>query len=224
MSPLTFISLCVLSYLIGAIPFGVLIARARGIDIRTQGSGNIGATNVGRVIGRKWGLVCLVLDILKGLTPALLASRFVDRDAPTSMILSQWLIIAILAVVGHLFPIYVRFKGGKGVATTIGVALGIFPYFTWPMLAAVACYAVVRLTSGIVSLGSLVIAVAFPIAFAVYVAISAPITMSVFWPLQVVSALLGLAIIVRHRSNIARLLSGRELAVRSPASSSEQQS
>ena len=106
------------AYLLGAIPFGLLIGRARGVDVRTQGSRNIGATNVGRVLGRKWGYLCLALDILKGFVPTLSAALLLrgDRADPRQQLLV--LLVAVAAVLGHVFPVYLGFRGGKGVATS----------------------------------------------------------------------------------------------------------
>lgn len=201
--------LTVAAYLVGAIPFGLLIGRAHGVDIRQHGSHNIGATNVGRVIGGRWGKLCLLLDILKGLLPVLAARFVVFRGEPDAGGLACWLLIAVAAVLGHVFPVYLRFRGGKGVATTIGVALGVFPYYTVAMVAALLGYALVRFTTGLVSLGSLTIAVVFPLALYAYLRLQGlPLTR--FWPLQAVAVLLGLLIIVRHQSNLRLLLRGEE--------------
>ena len=201
------------AYFLGAVPFGVLIGRARGVDIREQGSRNIGATNAGRVLGRKWGYLCLLLDILKGLLPTLAASFVLVERPVTAAMLLHWISVGLAAVLGHVFPIYLRFRGGKGVATTIGVALGIFPYYTVAIGAALILYAVVRFVTGRVSLGSLTLAVAFPAAFFVYLRVDPEMSLAVFWPLGVVAVLLGLLIIVRHSGNIGRLLRGRETSV-----------
>jgi glycerol-3-phosphate acyltransferase PlsY len=198
------------AYLLGAVPFGLLIGLAHGVDIRQQGSRNIGATNVGRVLGRTWGYLCLALDILKGLVPTLAASFvLVERPVQQQMLL-QWILVGVAAVLGHVFPVYLGFRGGKGVATTIGVALGIFPYYTAAIGAALVLYALARFASGRVSVGSLTMAVAFPAAFFVYMRLDPKMSLSVFWPLAVVAVLLGLLIIARHSGNIARLLRGEE--------------
>ena len=201
------------AYLLGAIPFGLLIGLARGVDIRQRGSRNIGATNAGRVLGRGWGYLCLVLDVLKGLVPTLAASFVLVGEPMTAGMLLQWILVGVAAVLGHTLPVYLAFRGGKGVATTVGVALGIFPYYTIAMGAALVLYAAARFTTGLVSAGSLAIAVAFPLAFFVYLGINPDMSLPVFWPLAVVSVLLGALIIVRHRSNIRRLLRGEELKV-----------
>jgi len=199
------------AYLLGAIPFGLLIGLARGVDIRQHGSKNIGATNAGRVLGRKWGYLCLALDILKGFAPTLAASFVLVSKPLDAGMLLRWILVGVAAVGGHTLPIYLKFRGGKGVATTVGVALGIFPYYTVAMGVALLLYAAVRFSTGWVSAGSLTIAVAFPAAFFVYLGVDPEMSLEVFWPLAAVAVLLGLLIIVRHRSNIARLWRGEEM-------------
>ena len=207
------------AYLLGSVPFGLLLGLCRGVDVRQHGSRNIGATNVGRVIGRPWGYLCLVLDILKGLAPVL-AARFVIVYEPIdAAMLLRWLLVAMAAVLGHLFPVYLRFRGGKGVATTIGVALGIYPYFTIPMGIALAGYAAMRFSTGIVSAGSLTIAVLFPVAFAVLLRLDADMSLAEFWPLQAAAILLGVLIVIRHRANLARLVRGEERALKAEQAS-----
>ncbi|MGE0481125.1 MAG: glycerol-3-phosphate 1-O-acyltransferase PlsY [Phycisphaerae bacterium] len=200
------------AYLVGAIPFGVWIARGHGVDIRAHGSGNIGATNVGRVLGRKWGLLCLALDVLKGLLPTLAAKFVLLPPAPDATDFGRWLLIASAAVLGHVFPIYLGFRGGKGVATTVGVGLGIYPFLTVPMLAAVGGYAVVRFTTGWVSAGSITMAVAFP-AFAYAYARLTALSLDRAWPLLAAATGLGVLIIARHHANIRRIFAGTEKRV-----------
>lgn len=204
--------LVVAAYLLGGIPFGVLIGKAHGIDIRAHGSGNIGATNAGRILGRKWGFVCLALDILKGLIPALAAKVLLVQPPIDAPMLLAWIVVGVAAVLGHTFPVYLGFRGGKGVATTIGVGLGIYPYMAIPMVAALGAYALLRYGTGAVSAGSLALAVALPAAFFVYVALMPEIDLAEFWPLGVLSLGLSALIIVRHRSNISRLIRGEEFA------------
>lgn len=198
------------AYLLGAIPFGLLIGLAHGVDVRTQGSRNIGATNVGRALGRKWGFVCLALDILKGFLPTVVASLWWGgaRAEPRGQLLV--LGVALAAVLGHVFPVYLGFRGGKGVATTIGVALGVWPYFTLAMGVALLAYAATRFATGLVSVGSLTLAVVFPLALLLALRWRGQ-TLVDHWPLQAVAILLGVLIVVRHRENIRRLLAGAEL-------------
>lgn len=212
--------LCVLgAYLLGAIPFGLLIGLARGIDIRQHGSKNIGATNCGRVVGKPWGQLCLLLDILKGFGPTLAYGQWLFPPDPTAAAYGWWLAVALAAVLGHLFPVYLGFKGGKGVATTIGVGLGIWPFFTVAMIVSVAAYLIVRYAFGYVSLGSLTLAVVFPVALGIYMYIGG-LALSVGWPLLAVALTLAVLIFIRHKENIRRLLRGEELAVN--ASKSEE--
>lgn len=211
------------AYLLGAIPFGLLIGLARGVDIREHGSRNIGATNVGRVLGKPWGYLCLVLDVLKGLVPALCASLLIHPDAATGgrvdTALLVRLAVALAAVLGHVFPIYLGFRGGKGVATTVGVALGLWPDFTLAMSAALVAYAAARFGTGLVSVGSLTLAVLFPVAvYLVGTQLHGDYSLREYWPLPAVALLLAVLIIVRHRSNIGRLLRGQERAARTGSS------
>ncbi len=203
-------SLVVAAYLIGAIPFGLLFGRLRGVDIRLHGSRNIGATNVGRVLGRKWGLLCLALDILKGVLPVAAAGLILPGDLAAERLLS-WLLVGLAAVLGHVFPIYLGFRGGKGVATTIGVAVAIYPYYTVAMLIALVAYGLVRFTTGLISLGSLTIAIVFPLALLAYLRVCG-VSLGDAWPLQAGAVLLGTLIVVRHRGNIRRLLRGEEMS------------
>jgi glycerol-3-phosphate acyltransferase PlsY len=210
---MNFVFFALAAYLLGAVPFGLLIGLALGKDVRKLGSGNIGATNVGRVVGRRWGHLCLLLDIAKGFLPTLAVGLTLVPDQPEVWQLAGWLAVGIAAVLGHTFPVWLGFRGGKGVATTIGVALGVFPYYTVPIAAALMAYFVVRVITGYVSPGSLALAVAFPIAFWVYVLADPRLTLERLWPLQAVAILLGLLIVIRHAGNIARLLQGKEQAV-----------
>ena len=123
------------AYLLGSIPFGVIIAKAHSKDLRSIGSGNIGATNVARALGRKWAYLCFFLDVLKGLIPMLAIIFFArplskQADIEQVLYLWLWLVVGIAAILGHIFPLYLQFKGGKGVATSLGVALGLWPYYT----------------------------------------------------------------------------------------------
>jgi glycerol-3-phosphate acyltransferase PlsY len=205
--------LIVAAYLVGAIPFGLLVGLARGVDVRRAGSRNIGATNVGRVVGRKWGYLVLALDILKGFGPALTASLVLAGETYANLRQPAVLLVALAAVLGHIFPVYLGFRGGKGVATTIGVALGVWPHYTITMAIALAAYGVGRFLSGAVSVGSLALAVVFPLAFFGYLQVRG-LPLADYWLLQAVAALLGILIIVRHHENIRRLLRGQELRVR----------
>lgn len=202
-------------YLAGSIPFAVLVSRALRLpDPRTYGSGNIGATNVGRLLGFRWGALVFLLDFAKGALPVFLAGllpppeEFLPHTLPVTA--------GVAAFLGHLFPVYLGFRGGKGVATTIGVAIGVWPYYTIAMATALVAYAIGRFTTGAVSVGSLALAGIFPIALLVALRIRGE-AMAPHWPLVAVAAALSLVIIVRHRENIQRLLAGREMKTGSPS-------
>jgi acyl phosphate:glycerol-3-phosphate acyltransferase len=140
-----FLILIIGAYLLGSIPFGLIIAKAHNKDLRSIGSGNIGATNLARALGKNWAYFCFVLDVSKGLLPMLAAARLISAPPGIAELL-LWLVIGFAAILGHIFPIYVKFKGGKGVATSFGVALGLWPYYTICSLLAFAVWAVVFFT------------------------------------------------------------------------------
>lgn len=199
------------AYLLGSIPFGLLIAKSHGKDLRKIGSGNIGATNVARALGKKWAYVCFVLDVLKGLLPMALmpVAGLVDADSGPAG-LGLWMLAGAAAILGHVFPVYLRFKGGKGVATSLGVVLGLWPYFTLSGAAAFAVWGVCLLTWRYVSLASIIAAVAFPFFLLASITVAEPWSIERLWPLLAAATLLALLIVVRHRENIRRLLQGTE--------------
>lgn len=208
-NPLLFLVLFPLgAYVIGSTPFGVLIARAKGVDLRSAGSGNVGATNVGRTLGKKWGYICFCLDVAKGLLPTVVAGSLLRGQAgfPTLVHQAAWLAVGFGAIAGHVFSFYLKFRGGKGVATSMGVVLGIFPYFTWPGLCALGVWIAVTLVSRYVSLGSIVAAGAF---VPLVVAFRWP-ELARIWPLVTFAGAMAALIILRHRTNIVRLLAGEE--------------
>jgi acyl phosphate:glycerol-3-phosphate acyltransferase len=194
-------------YLIGALPFGYLVARARGVDIFQHGSGNIGATNVGRILGRPFGVLVFVLDFAKGAAPVL-AALFVAEYAPEARAgwRDGWLevLTGLAAFLGHLFPVYLGFRGGKGVATGTGAVAVLTP---GPALAALAVWIVVVLAFRHVSLASLL---------AVLALATVQLTVSRDWaePRSLFCLLAGALVIVKHRANIARLLAGNENQLR----------
>jgi glycerol-3-phosphate acyltransferase PlsY len=206
------------AYLLGSIPFGLLIARAHGKDLRSIGSGNIGATNVSRALGRKWAYICFVLDMLKGFVPTFgamfLAAPLSTQSQPGRIIiLWLWLAVGCAAVVGHVFPIYVRFRGGKGVATSFGVALGVWPYYTICALCAIAIWTAVVLIWRYVSLASIVASVAFGVALTSAIALLESWRLADLWPLLVVATAMPVMVVIRHRRNIGQLIAGSESKV-----------
>jgi len=196
------------AYLLGSIPFGLLIVRAHGKDLRSIGSGNIGATNVSRALGRKWAYFCFVLDVLKGLIP-MLATMFIAKpDDIISLLL--WLAVGCAAILGHIFPIYIKFKGGKGVATSFGVALGLWPYYTICVLLAAAVWLVFVLIWRYVSLASIAASVTFPLVLILAIILTPDWQIGSLWPISIAAVAIPVMVIIRHRENIKRLLAGTE--------------
>jgi acyl phosphate:glycerol-3-phosphate acyltransferase len=200
-----------ISYLIGSIPFGLLVGLSKGVDVRKEGSGNIGATNVGRLLGKKFFFIVFFLDLLKSLIPMLVASwmarQIVERDW---QIYLMWLGVGFAAILGHMFSLFLGFKGGKGVATSAGMMLGLFPYYTLPGGIAIGVFILVFGISRIISLSSMVAACAFPV---IYVGVGLIDRWPIFreqWPLTVFSFVIALLIVVKHRANISRLRRGEE--------------
>lgn len=199
-------------YLAGSIPFGLLIGFMRGVDIRDAGSGNIGATNAGRVLGKRFGLLCFTLDVAKGWAPVLAAGVFLGHVgehviAPAAAL--EWLGVAAAAMCGHMFPIWLKFKGGKGVATGFGVMLGVWPMLTLPVIGALIIWIAAALTLRYVSLASMLAAVAMPILVAILAYVD-QVALADRWPFFAVTILMALLVVVKHRTNITRLLAGDE--------------
>ena len=212
---LIFVPFILGAYLLGSIPFGVLIAKAHGKDLRSIGSGNIGATNVARALGKKWAYVCFVLDVLKGMVPTLAALPLVTTKSMESqdgeiVLIWLWLAVGCAAILGHIFPLYLKFKGGKGVATSFGVALGLWPYFTISAIFAVSIWLIVVLVWRYVSLASIAASVVFPLTLILTIALKTNWELTTLWPLVITATAIPLMVIIRHRENIQRLLAGTE--------------
>ncbi len=181
-----------LSYLLGSVCFGILISRRRGIDLRERGSGNIGSTNVLRVIGKREGLLTLIGDVLKGTAAVGIASVLTDQEV--------WLALsAFAAILGHNFPVFFNWKGGKGVATAFGV---LFGYMPWIGLILVLVWAAVFALTRTSSVGALTVSVMLPII--VFLTGKNPVQ---FW----FALSVGLMMLIRHKENIKRLVSKEEL-------------
>lgn len=180
------------SYVLGSVPTGLWLGqRLRGIDIREHGSRNIGATNTMRVLGKKLGAVALACDILKGLIPVLLAQRYGGWEYLP-------IVCGLAAILGHTFPIFLKFKGGKGVATSAGVFAGLAPL---PMLVGVVVFGVTLAATRMVSLGSILAAAAMAVAVFVF-----PATLAI----RILTCVIAALVIYKHRTNIQRILSGTE--------------
>lgn len=186
----------VAAYLAGSIPFGLLLGRLKQCDIRRHGSGNIGATNVTRVLGRPWGIACFVLDFAKGLAPVLAVLLLVGRGPAPA-------VAAAAAVAGHVWPVFLKFRGGKGVATSIGALLALAP---WSVLCAAALWALLFVLTRYVSVASLGAALALPASGLVLHVAAGPVDLAT----RILLGAVAVLIVVRHRANIARLLCGRE--------------
>jgi len=204
-----FVAMLIGAYLLGAVPFGLLIAAGHGIDLRKVGSGNIGATNLSRALGKRWAYVCFVLDLAKGLLPMLAAGVWLCDLAGTVGLIAR-LAVGCAAVIGHIFPVYLRFKGGKGVATSFGVAIGLWPYYTICAAAALLVWIIFLLIWRYVSLASLAAAVAFPVVLVASITIVPGWRFAELWPLLIVATGIPILVFVRHSQNIVRLLAGTE--------------
>jgi glycerol-3-phosphate acyltransferase PlsY len=214
------------AYLLGSIPFGLLLAKAHGKDLRSIGSGNIGATNVSRALGRKWAYVCFALDVLKGMVPMLVTLALAQPVSTLSqthqvVVLFLWLAVGCAAIIGHIFPLYLKFKGGKGVATSFGVALGLWPYYTICAAFAIAVWIAAVLIWRYVSLASIAGAVAFPLALIAAIWLTPSWTFAALWPLLIAAIAIPLMVIIRHRENVKRLLAGTESKIRTSKKSHE---
>jgi len=191
---MTAVLLCIAAYLGGSIPTGILAARARGVDLRKVGSGNIGATNVKRAMGRGWAILVLLGDALKGFAPVFVGRVVLHGLSPWAVTLA-----GIAAVVGHMFTVFLRGRGGKGVATSLGVALAISPLAA---LCAFAIYVVTYFTLRLSSVGSLLGIWSFPIFLHLLTEVPPP-----YVALAIAAAVL---VTIRHRQNLGRLWRGEE--------------
>lgn len=199
---ISFVIAIILAYLIGSIPTAVLIGRIfYKIDIRKEGSGNAGATNTIRVLGLKAGIPVLLIDIFKGWFAVYIAHFFHDGRTTFPDQIDFEIILAIAAVIGHVLPLYVGFKGGKGIATLLGIGFALYPVSTG---IAIAIFTVVLLISGYVSLGSIIASVTFPF---VYVFVLGNYS---YPSLIILSIAVALFVPITHRKNIKRLLNGEE--------------
>jgi acyl-phosphate glycerol 3-phosphate acyltransferase len=181
-----------LAFVVGSIPTGMIVARGKGVDLRKVGSGNIGATNVSRALGRKWAVVGLVVDAGKGALPVLLLGRLLD---------DPWLpaLGGLFAVLGQIFSIFLRGRGGKGVATSLGAGLALAPL---PALACALVFALFFLLFRIASVGSLAGVVAYPLFLLLFHLGT--------WPRLTFALAVAVLVAIRHKDNLTRLLRGEE--------------
>jgi len=212
---LIYVVLPVAGYLLGSVPFALLIGFSNGVDIRKAGSGNVGATNLARVLGRngkrgKFFFQAFALDAAKGFFPTLAAALLTDH---WGVMIPGWapLVTGTACFLGHLFPVYLKFKGGKGVATSFGVVLGFWPVYSLAGLAAITIFTGVFLVWRYISLASIIAVISFA---ALVPVIGRMGVLLMPWPellpLVVTGAALALVIVLKHRANIGRLLAGTE--------------
>ncbi len=224
----------IIAFLLGSIPFGLIIAKLKGIDIRAHGSGNIGATNVLRIVGKKYGITCLILDALKGYLPVLLAINliqiegrmitphleFLDGVALRLPAAEQFkgqlvhVLTALLAILGHNYSPWVGFKGGKGIATSAGVLLGLMPF---AVVLLIAVWLLFFLTTRYVSLASIGAAAALPVLTHIGARFHKNAEGISLWqagtwnkPLFFFTVIIATLAIWKHRTNIRRLIDGTE--------------
>jgi acyl phosphate:glycerol-3-phosphate acyltransferase len=190
-------------YLLGSCPNGLLVSRSHGLDIREHGSGNIGATNVLRVLGKKWGYLVFSLDALKGFAAVWIAFFFANKISPSALAEVMGITGGFFCILGHTFPIWLRFRGGKGVATSAGVLLGLMPL---AMLSVLAVWIALFYATCYVSVSSILAAVTLPAFVLLYLKLNV-IAEPVLFPFSI---LIAGVVVWRHRSNMRRLLHGTE--------------
>ena len=190
----------VISYLVGSIPVAVWIGKkCRGIDIREHGSQNAGATNTFRVFGKKLGWIVLLLDVTKGFVASTLPLFIADNYSENQLLLFQ-LVTSLACIIGHVFPIFAQFRGGKGVASSLGIIIGINPVSAAISL---GIFMIIFLLFKFVSLGAIVTAISYP--FVSFFLVKEDTHVMIIF-----SILLGFLIIISHRKNIKRLINGEE--------------
>ena len=201
---LTLVTVLVASYLLGSIPFGYLAGEIAGVDVRKVGSGNVGATNVLRVLGKPYGYAVFALDFLKGLGAVKISVLIATHVLP------EWgspeifgIVAAASAVIGHCFPLWLKFRGGKGVATSAGALFGLMPL---AMLVGVAIWILIFWLTRYVSLASVIAAAALPIVIAIVTRLNQSYGKALFYSSLCIAAV----VIWRHHSNLSRLMRGRE--------------
>ncbi len=193
-----FIFIGLASYLFGSVPWAFIIGRINGIDIRKQGSGNVGATNVMRVLGRKWGILCFVLDFLKGLLPVLAVK--ILTASPDDLVITA----GLAAVAGHIWSVFLKFKGGKGMATGGGVLVGIAPY---SFICTGLIWIIVFYSTRYVSAASVIAAAALPLSSFIFSKTGLSPLSARF---QIFLLVLAIVTIAKHHGNIRRLINGTE--------------
>lgn len=205
-----------LGYLLGSVPWGLLIGFLNGVDIRTKGSKNIGSTNVTRILGGAWGKVCFALDFLKGYLGVILALWLANKmDYQVDSIAKIW--GGAGALIGHIFPFWLRFKGGKGVATGAGVALALA---FWPIILALLLWVFLEMKTHIVAIASLGAAAALAILSLLFHVCGWE---DIGWPVIILIWIMVGIVFYRHKDNIQRLVAGKENSFKKPANAKKKQ-
>ncbi len=194
---------CLQGYLLGSIPWGLLIGFLNHVDIRTKGSKNIGSTNVTRILGGGWGKICFVLDFLKGYLGVFLGGWIASQLGCSALSLAK-LLGGGFAILGHIYPLWLKFKGGKGVATGGGAALGLA---FWPVVLGLLLWIFLEIRTGVVAIASIAAAIAV-LFFSLLFQLAG--WESIGWPVVALIAAMVAIIIYRHKENIQRLLEGKE--------------
>ena len=199
-----------LGFLLGSIPFGLLMGKIKGIDIRQHGSGNIGATNVFRTLGKQLGITCLLLDFTKGLVPVLIARNMVEPMMAEQQFTAQSIevLTALASIMGHNYSPWIGFKGGKGIATTAGVITALMPF---GLVLLTLVWTIFTFTTKYVSVGSIAAAASLPILVITGSAFHGKLANGT-WnkPLFIFSLIAAILAIWKHRANLARLKAGTE--------------
>ena len=202
--------LLIMAFIVGSFPFGYWVGRSQGIDIRQHGSGNIGSTNVSRILGKKWGIFVFAFDFLKGWSAVILMAKLANLS--NNELFSTWSVgAAVMVILGHNYTPWLRFKGGKGIATSAGVLLAMMP---WALCVGLMAWGLVMVLTKTVSIASLTACVVVPVsAWFLY-----PGDKVLF----VFALLAGVMGIWRHRSNIQRIISGEEFSFKKEIKKSEE--
>ena len=218
------------TYLLGGVPFGLLIGLSKGVDVRLHGSKNIGASNVGRTIGRKYGIITFTLDMLKGFLPVLIAGFVLGTintlDLPPEKTW-PWLSFGVVSVLGHTYSPYLKFRGGKGVATGFGAVLAMYPILTIPAVLSIATWGAsvmitryIGFSSCVAGLSLLPWALGTPAIgrlIGLFQGEAKEGEIIRLWPYLVVALFMGVLVVWRHRSNLSRMLKGTEPRVKTRA-------
>ena len=218
------------TYLLGGVPFGLLIGLAKGVDVRQHGSKNIGASNVGRTLGRKYGVITFALDMLKGFLPVLIAGFALGTISTIDLPPGKtwpWLAFGVVAVLGHTYSPYLKFRGGKGVATGFGAVLAMYPILTIPAILSIGTWGVSVLLTRYIGFSSCMAGLSllpwamltpwFGRLTGMFREVRKDGELLRLWPYLLVAAFMGVLVVWRHRSNLMRMVQGTEPRVKTRA-------